>query len=318
VDLRDLDAFTAVVEHGGFRAAADALDVSQPAVSRRIRRLEEALGVPLLERGPWGLRLTGHGEALRRGATRLRGVVDEVTAETVGTWDRTLVVGAAATVAGSHLAPFLSSWILAHPEVRVTMIEDGAVRLRQRLLDGECDVALLAAPVPGVCQALPITTIAVEAVLPMEHPLAGTSDRIPVTALRGERLLLNGPSFLSAELFLAAARAAGITMPVVYESAVGQTLAALAEAGLGVAVLADNVDLRGLGVRRRPLVAADGRPLAFDLAVAWIRGRPGDDVVVEFAGDLSGYTAGLRARPTADPEARPGVSGSDPSRSARS
>ncbi len=49
-DLNDLQAFRAVVEQGSFRKAADTVRLSQPALSRRIEKLEDALGVKLFER----------------------------------------------------------------------------------------------------------------------------------------------------------------------------------------------------------------------------------------------------------------------------
>lgn len=49
-DLNDLQAFRAVVEQGSFRKAADTVRISQPALSRRIEKLEDALGVRLFER----------------------------------------------------------------------------------------------------------------------------------------------------------------------------------------------------------------------------------------------------------------------------
>lgn len=111
LDLRDLEAFVAVVEHGGFRAAADALFVSQPSLTRRVKRLEQDLGIDLLERGPWGLRLTGHGETLLTGARRVMTTMDEVRSSTIGAWGQSITLGAAATAAGSYLAAFISHWI---------------------------------------------------------------------------------------------------------------------------------------------------------------------------------------------------------------
>src|SRR5438046_1537190 len=64
VRLRDLETLAAVVEAGGMRKAAEALHISQPAVSRAIRDLEEKLGVQLLQRGRRGVELTHFGEAL--------------------------------------------------------------------------------------------------------------------------------------------------------------------------------------------------------------------------------------------------------------
>lgn len=75
VRLRDLETLVAVVQAGGMRRAAADLHLSQPAVSKAMRELEDALGVRLLERGPRGVEATMHGEALVR---RSRAVLDEL------------------------------------------------------------------------------------------------------------------------------------------------------------------------------------------------------------------------------------------------
>lgn len=294
MELRDLDAFVAVVEHGGFRAAADVLYLSQPSLTRRLQRLEQDLGVELLERGPWGVRMTGHGEALLIGARRIRTTVAEVKASAVGAWGQTFTLGAAGTAAGSYLAAFLSRWIPEHPDARLSMIEDGATRLRRRLADRECDVALLAAPVPAEFDSLPITRVGVQAVLPRDHPLSSETTRLPIAELHRQPILVNGASFLSTELLHSSCRIAGVQPDVLYESSVGQTLAALAEAGLGIAVMSDNVDLRGFDLPRRPLQDAQGHPLEFDLHVAWSRERVLPPIVYEFVRDLSSFTEPLR------------------------
>ncbi|WP_146603405.1 hypothetical protein [Micromonospora endophytica] len=74
--------------------------------------------------------------------------------------------------------------------------------------------------------------------------------------------------------------------PVRSRCSAGQTLAAIAEAGLGVAVFGDTADLRGFALRRHQLLDASGRPLSFDLYAAWIRdGVPSD--IRNFAVELA-------------------------------
>ena len=65
-DLNDLQAFRAVAELGSFRKAAEAVHISQPAFSRRIDKLEEALGVRLLERTTRRVSLTAVGRDFAR------------------------------------------------------------------------------------------------------------------------------------------------------------------------------------------------------------------------------------------------------------
>jgi DNA-binding transcriptional LysR family regulator len=70
-DLNDLQAFRAVVELGSFRKAAEAVNISQPALSRRIEKLEEALGVRLFERTTRSVTLTTVGRVFAPSAEQL-------------------------------------------------------------------------------------------------------------------------------------------------------------------------------------------------------------------------------------------------------
>jgi DNA-binding transcriptional LysR family regulator len=68
MDIRDLEEFLAVIEHGSILGAAEQRDLAQPALSRRMRALEKSLGVPLLTRSSQGVTATVYGELLERHA----------------------------------------------------------------------------------------------------------------------------------------------------------------------------------------------------------------------------------------------------------
>jgi DNA-binding transcriptional LysR family regulator len=92
---------------------------------------------------------------------------------------------------------------------------------------------------------------------------------------------------------LAAAHVAGVSVDVVYESSVWQTLATLAEKGVGIAIVGDNLDTRGWDLNMRPLRDHDGRPVTFDLRVAW-RPAAASPVALQVAEGLSRFSRPLR------------------------
>ena len=73
MEIVQLETFLAVASSGGFHRAASALHVSQPAVSARIRALEDSLGARLFERGPGDFSLSPAGKTLRPHAEQLFG-----------------------------------------------------------------------------------------------------------------------------------------------------------------------------------------------------------------------------------------------------
>lgn len=287
MNLRSLAAFVAVVDHGGFNAAAEALSVAQPSLTRSVQQLESGLGVRMLERGPWGIRLTPAGEKFYEGAKRILLTVTEVEAEVSGRWSETIRLGAAATAAGSFLAVRLSSWIRTNPTVRLVMIEAGASEMRHRIEKRECDLGIVAGPVPSQFENRYVTTVTVQALLPEGHRLAASDGPLPVGELHKQNVLLNSDDFLSTQLFRSACRFVQSEPDVVYQCSVGQTLAALAESGLGVAIMGDSVDLRGYGLPARPVCDADGELLTFELYVAWLKDRQLSEVAESLVGELS-------------------------------
>ncbi|MDL4775432.1 MULTISPECIES: LysR family transcriptional regulator [Thermomonosporaceae] len=286
--LDDLRMFVAIARAGSLRAAAGALFTSQPTLSRSVARLEARLGVRLLRRGARGVEPTRHGEALLVQAQRVLAAAADLRRNVTALASGTLRLGATATSARRLLAPFLSEWMPAHPGVQVTAIEDSERRLHAHLETGRCDIAIVSGPLSAQTASVHLMTAQVIALFPPGHPASRHDRPVRVPDLAGEPLLVNGTAFPSTALLLRAMDAAAARPDVVYECTAGQTLAAMAEAGLGVAVFADTADLRGFSLPRHDVLDAAGTPLRFDLYAAWPRDTaPG--WVREFAIELSTF-----------------------------
>ena len=81
MELRDIEYFAVVAEHGNVRRASEALDLSPPALSKSLRRLEKAMQAKLVERTPKGVKLTAVGSALLAQVRRIRLTLDDVARE---------------------------------------------------------------------------------------------------------------------------------------------------------------------------------------------------------------------------------------------
>ncbi|MGZ4795345.1 MAG: LysR family transcriptional regulator [Acidimicrobiia bacterium] len=125
MDLRKLELFVAVVDAGGFTAAAAAVHVAQPSISLAVRELERELRTPLLVRSRRGVELTAAGRALLGPARRaLREVANAAAAvdEVIGLRAGRLDVASLPTLAADPVAALVGTFRRAHPEVAVGLL----------------------------------------------------------------------------------------------------------------------------------------------------------------------------------------------------
>jgi DNA-binding transcriptional LysR family regulator len=148
-DLRSLEAFVWIAHFGGFRAAAERLHTTQPAVSQRIALLERELGVRLFNREPRGVALTVKGQELLPYAERILQLRAEMLAAARDTKAmRGLVrLGVAETIVHTWLATLIERLHAGHPELTLEIDVDTTPQLRERLTSHQLDIAFLLGPV---------------------------------------------------------------------------------------------------------------------------------------------------------------------------
>lgn len=216
-DLRQLRHFVALAEHGHFARAAEAVHLSQPALSRSIQALESSLGCNLVDRHSRGISLTAHGELVLEHARRLlagsRALSNAVSQ--LGNLDSgELRLGAGPYPAARLVPQALGQFAARHPRVRVHLLIDNWQQLRSRLLDDEIELfiadtrelhadpqlqvtalqshhgVLFCRPQHPLCQRQPLLPTALG-----EYPLAGT--QMPVEVERLLQRLGDGENPLS-------------------------------------------------------------------------------------------------------------------------
>jgi len=147
LDLDHLEAFLATADQGTVTAAAKVLHLTQPAVSRNLKLLEEALGVDLFERAGRGLVLTAAGRALVPRARRLLAEVGDLRRDLARIGTRRyhdVRIGAVDSVATFLLPPVLAGLRDAWPGLEVKLFTARTAELLQRLSEGQLDVAVVA------------------------------------------------------------------------------------------------------------------------------------------------------------------------------
>jgi DNA-binding transcriptional LysR family regulator len=145
LELRSLDYFLAVAEKGSLRAAAQQVGVTQPALTKAIRRLEDTFGVPLFDRRARGMALTAYGAALLRHVADLRGSLQAASEEVAAL--RTGLTGVVTVGAG----PYWQDVVLpdsirllreARPGIKVLVVGGSDDQMKTLLSNGTLDMVL--------------------------------------------------------------------------------------------------------------------------------------------------------------------------------
>ena len=177
MDIRVLKYFVQVARDRSFTKAEEHLYVSQPALSKMIRKLEDEVGVALVDVRPGGVFLTDYGQELFRRAVPLLAEFDSLS----NFVDRAheapsglLRVGVAPMIASLYMVDIVTQFNAVYPDIEFQIIEDGTVALRRQLLDANLDLALCITgrePTPGLEDTVLLEEEMV-AVVSVDSPLA--------------------------------------------------------------------------------------------------------------------------------------------------
>lgn len=176
INLRALQLATHVERHGSIRLAARSAKLSPSVVSRRIRGLEDELGVSLFERRPSGIKTTAAGARFLQAALRMFAELDDATgaARAAGSGlVGQLVVGTYFSASTGRLRDALLRFVGRHRRVELSVIEGDREHLLSDLRRGRTDVAILLGPhdEPGL-DRLALWQEAGMVALPERHTLA--------------------------------------------------------------------------------------------------------------------------------------------------
>jgi DNA-binding transcriptional LysR family regulator len=246
LDVRRLRVLSEVAARGSFSSAAEALRLTQSAVSQHVAALEREVGLPLVERGTRPVELTEAGHALTRHATgifaRLDGAEQEL-GEIAGRRRGRLRFGSIPTALATLVPPAFARFRRRHPEVTLTVVDDHLQRLIPRLEAGELDLALIYDhdALPEIAARdlarVPLLDDPFRAVLPAGHRLARRRRPLELGDLAGEPWIGGAPTSAWFRVVDHACRLAGFVPNVGFASDDYVAIQALGAAGLGVSVL---------------------------------------------------------------------------------
>lgn len=240
MNLRDLKYLVALADLRHFGKAADACFVSQPTLSTQIRKLEDELGVVLVERAPRKVMLTAAGLDVVQRARRIVADVEQMREAARRSRDPesgTLRLGVFPTL-GPYLLPHVVPTLRARfPQLELLLIEEKSDELLQRLREGKLDAALLALPLhDDQLHAEFLFEEPFVVAAPQQHPLARRST-LDAAELSDETLLLLEDGHCLRDQALDVCRLSGAREKSGFRATSLETLRQMVAAGVGVTLL---------------------------------------------------------------------------------
>jgi DNA-binding transcriptional LysR family regulator len=274
MEFKQLRSFIEVVHRGGFTQAAHTLHISQSAVSKQVAQLEQDLGTPLLERQGSHLHLTAagrivleRGEAMLRLRQELQSELDDLSQLGRGE----LRLGLPLLGSDALFAGLFAEYRRRYPNITIHLLEGGSRSVEQAVQSGELELGGSLTPNDPAFAYQPFCNEPLDALLPVDHPLANAG-RVSLAQLADTPFLLYQRSFELNDRLLSACQQLGFTPKEGGRSGQADFLAALVAAGQGV-VLLPSVVARGLerpGVVR--LALSEPTDLRWDIAFIWRQG----------------------------------------------
>ena len=241
MNLRDLAYLVSLAEHRHFGRAAEASFVSQPTLSTQIKKLEDELGVALVERTPRKVLLTETGREIARRARGVLAEVDEIKAIAQRTRDPEagkLRLGVFPTL-GPYLLPHLVPLVRRRfPRLELLLIEEKTEQVMRMLREGSLEVGILALPLHD--ETLHAEFLFEEPfvlAVPDDHPLARRKARLKLADLEDESLLLLEDGHCLRDQALELCQLAGAGEKVGFRATSLETLRQMVAANVGITLL---------------------------------------------------------------------------------
>ncbi|WP_449429270.1 LysR substrate-binding domain-containing protein [Rhodanobacter umsongensis] len=274
MNLRDLQYLVALAEHRHFGRAADACFVSQPTLSTQIKKLEDELGVPLVERTPRKVLLTEVGRDI---AIRARDVLNEIE-QIRGVARRTLDPESGTVRLGIFptLGPYLLPHVLplvraAFPRLELLLVEEKTEVVLRLLREGKLDAGILALPLHE--ESLHTEFLFEEPFLLAvsgEHPLAHKQGQLKLADLSSQNLLLLEDGHCLRDQALEVCHMAGAGEHAGFRATSLETLRQMVAANVGITLLpVTAVKPPVAPVENLHLIEFKGHPPSRRIAMVW-------------------------------------------------
>ncbi|KGP92142.1 LysR family transcriptional regulator [Pontibacillus chungwhensis BH030062] len=244
MDSRHLRYFVEVARVKSFTKASHSLKLSQPALSKMIRNLEEELDVTLIDRSKKQITLTDSGELVYTQAQRVLGMMDDLTSslyDMVHLKKGTIELGLPPLIGTLFFPELIAGFRQKFPGISIKITEYGAKKIEKILEEGHVDVAVAVAPIDEtVFKAYPFNEETMDVVLPTNHKLAH-KDSVDLAELAHEKFILFQEDFAMHDIIQTYCQSVGFTPEIELESSQWDFIVEMVKAHIGIAIMPKSI-----------------------------------------------------------------------------
>lgn len=244
MELKELRHFIAVVHYDGFSKAAENIFVSQPTLSKSIKKLENKLNVELFKRSTRKLILTDAGKIVYKQAQKILGATDELTIllDDLALVPKGNVVFGVPPLIGALFFPKIAGGFAEiYPGVKLELVEHGAKKIETLVDEGKVEIGIVVLPMEqNKFNVFPFKKEDFKVFLHMNHPLANHTT-LNLIDLKDEKFILFNSEFALHDLIIRHCQNAGFDPQVTYESSQWDLITELVNAELGITILPKSV-----------------------------------------------------------------------------
>lgn len=244
MDLRQMEYFQMVSKLNNITKAAESLGVTQPSITVALKKLEDELGVTLINRNQRKITLTSEGEVFLKRVEKIFNEVDDAKKEMKDfqELDKGIINLGIPMMTGSYLFPdIFSGFKHFYPHIDFSIVEDGSIELSDLLEEGSLDLAIiLLNDIPDTLETIIIQENELVACLPFNHPLADR-EKVSIDDLKNEKLILFRENTLHRKKILDLFREKNYEPNIILSSSQIETIHSLVINEMGATFLLDFV-----------------------------------------------------------------------------
>ncbi|PID16228.1 LysR family transcriptional regulator [Sporosarcina sp. P34] len=269
MELKDFQAFIQVANHLSFTKAAEHSFISQPSLSKSVKRLESELNVRLFNRSTRSLRLTDAGDIVYEQCKQILQLIGELPvlledlAEGVSGEIKIGMPPLIGTLFFPQIAKNLSR---NYPHIKIELHELGAKVVEELVDKGQIDVGIIVLPTDrDAFQVQPFISDTFFLFVHTDHPFA-KRDAVALSELKDEQLILFSKSFALHRYIIGACKEVGFNPTISYESSQWDLIIELVAAKLGITLLPQSISTKFTNENIK-MIPIEGPPLLWKLGI---------------------------------------------------